>query len=138
MKIYIQEKIVPKYTCKSSQDVYDLMKRERVHLLEREVFWVMALNVKNQVNKLIPISIGTADSAMVHPRDVFRELIVLNASGFIVIHNHPSGVSQPSQADIDLTLRLQKAAATVGIDLVDSIVIGDEEYFSLKEGGLLA
>lgn len=112
--------------------------------LEVEKFWVLCLNRKNNLIKRVEITSGTANSSLVHPREVFREAIRLGASAIIAVHNHPSGDPGPSSADIQVTRQLREAARTVSIDLHDHIIVGDKRvdprglgYYSFRESGLL-
>jgi DNA repair protein RadC len=78
------------------------------------------------------ISIGSLDASVVHPREVFKEAISASAASVIFAHNHPSGVPEASDDDINLTKRLAKAGEIVGIDVLDHIIIGDKNFLSLK------
>ena len=80
---------------------------------------------------------GTVDGAAVHPREVVREALALNAAALIVAHNHPSGVAEPSAADVGITRRLREALALVEVRLLDHLVVGDGTVVSLAERGLL-
>jgi len=108
---------------------------------DREMFIVLGLDTKNKVNFIETVSIGTVNGAMVHPREVFKSLIVGNATNFIVAHNHPSGDVSPSQDDINVTERLKKASELLGISMLDSLIVtGDDsnnKWLSLKEKGYL-
>ena len=104
---------------------------------DREQFVVFGLDTKNKVNFIETVSIGTVNSSIVHPREVFKSLIVGNATSFIVAHNHPTGDVTPSQEDINVTKRLQEVGDLMGIGLLDSLIVtGDinsDLYTSLKE-----
>ncbi len=91
--------------------------------LEQECFWVLAVNSRNQLIGFEMIAKGTAASVEVHPRDVFRYAIRINAVGIIVAHNHPSGDPTPSPEDILLTRRLMDVGKIVGVPVVDHVVI---------------
>lgn len=103
----------------------------------REHFLAMLLDKKNQVLAVRVISIGGLTSSVVHPREVFREAVLASAAAVILLHNHPSGNPNPSEEDVSLTERLAEAGRIMGIDVIDHIVIGDNEYISLKETGLV-
>lgn len=105
--------------------------------LDREYFQAMLLNTKNQVLGRENISIGTLNSSLVHPRELFKVAIRRSAAGIILLHNHPSGDPTPSQEDIKLTKRLKEAGDIIGIDVLDHIVIGDNKFISLKSKGLI-
>ena len=104
---------------------------------DRECFVVLCLNTKNEPTNLSVVAIGALNKAIIHPREVFKTAILSNAASIICAHNHPSGDSTPSQADIDLTHRLYEAGELIGIKVLDHLVIGDGEFTSLKEKGYL-
>lgn len=106
--------------------------------LDREHFWALPLNTKNQLLKAVEVSVGSLNAAIVHPRELFREAVRLSAASVVVVHNHPSGDPSPSAADITLTRRLVKAGDVLGIELLDHVVIGDGgEFVSLRESGVM-
>ncbi|HZK46993.1 MAG TPA: JAB domain-containing protein, partial [Atopostipes sp.] len=72
-----------------------------------------------------------------HPREIFKGAVRYSAARVIIAHNHPSGNTDPSQADLAFTRRIVEAGEMMGIEVIDHIIIGDQEYFSLKEHGLL-
>jgi len=108
---------------------------------DREQFIVLGLDTKNKVNFIETVSVGTVNSSIVHPREVFKSLVVGNATSFIVAHNHPTGDVKPSQEDISVTERLRKTGEIMGIELLDHIIVtGDVNnniYVSLKEKGYI-
>jgi DNA repair protein RadC len=83
------------------------------------------------------LAIGTLNSTVVQPRDVFREAALGAAAAIVVFHNHPSGDPSPSPDDVELTSRLAAAGTLMGIDVVDHIILGDMRYCSFKEMGKL-
>lgn len=103
----------------------------------QECFIVIGLNTKNRVINKHMVSLGTVNSALVHPREVFRPLIQTSASNCIVAHNHPSGDPSPSSEDIKITRQLISAGEIMGIKVLDHIIIGDTSL-SLRESGLCA
>ena len=105
--------------------------------LNQEHFVVLFLNVKNEVLHSRTIFIGSLNSSIVHPREVFREAVKRSAASIICAHNHPSGNPAPSPEDIEVTKRLAEAGKIVGIDLLDHIIIGDHKFLSLKEGDFI-
>lgn len=108
--------------------------------VDREHLVVLALDTKNKINCISTVSIGSLNSSIVHPREVFKVLIEANAGSFIVAHNHPSGDVTPSKEDVNITIRLKECGKLMGIELLDHIIIGDEEsreYMSLKEKGVI-
>ena len=104
---------------------------------DREVFVILALSTKNEVIGINTVSIGTLDASLVHPREVYKPAILLNASSVIVAHNHPSGDPTPSREDRDVSNRLFEAGKILGVDLLDHIVVVAEGYASLKQLGML-
>ena len=80
---------------------------------------------------------GTINAAAVYPREVVKRALALNSAALILAHNHPSGIAEPSRADIDITERLQRALALVDIRLLDHFVVGDGEPVSFAERGLI-
>ena len=103
----------------------------------QEKFISVLLNTKYEIISVQEITKGTLDRSLVHPREVFRTAIKKNSKAVVIAHNHPSGDVTPSQEDIKLTRRLQDAGDIVGIELVDHLIIGDNNYKSLKADDLL-
>ena len=102
-------------------------------MLSQEHFYCLYLNSGKKVIKEKLLFIGTVNYSMVHPRDVFKEAYLLNAVGIICIHNHPSGDITPSKSDINLTLNLKKVGELLGIEIIDHIIIGKDNYYSFLE-----
>jgi DNA repair protein RadC len=106
--------------------------------LDREHFWSLALNTKNQLLRVIEVSVGSLNASIVHPRELFKEAVRLSAASVVVVHNHPSGDPTPSAADVQLTRRLVKAGDVLGIEVLDHVVIGGPgEHASLRDLGLM-
>ncbi|KAA6448733.1 RadC family protein [Bacillus swezeyi] len=110
---------------------------EDMRFLSQEHFVCLYLNTKNQVIHKRTVFIGSLNSSIVHPREVFKEALKRSAASFICVHNHPSGDPAPSREDIDVTRRLGECGQLLGIELLDHIVIGDQKFVSLKEKGYL-
>ncbi len=110
--------------------------RSRLRGKKKEHFLALLLDTRSQLIKVSEISIGSLDTSIVHPREVFKEAISASAASVIFAHNHPSGDPEASEDDIELTKRLAKAGEIVGIDVLDHIIIGDKNYLSLKRQGL--
>lgn len=100
-----------------------------------EVFAAMWLDNKHRVIKFSELFRGTIDGASVHPREVVREAIANNAAAVIFAHNHPSGVCEPSQSDINITKRLKDALDLIGVRVLDHLVVGEGTPVSLAERG---
>ena len=114
----------------SSVDVAELL-MEELRFEKVEHVKLLLLNAKNFVIRIVDISKGGMNSALVEPKEILQEAIKSGIPKIILVHNHPSGDSTPSQADIDLTKRLYSAANILGIQLLDHIVIGDRCYTSI-------
>ncbi len=100
---------------------------------KQEEFHIVCLDTKNQVIDTHQITVGTLDASLVHPREVFRAAIRDAASSIILVHNHPSGDPTPSREDIAVTDRLTNCGKTLGIDVLDHIVLGKKDAVSIRE-----
>ena len=99
---------------------------------------VLMLDTKNRVIGINTVSVGILDSALVHPREVFKPAILCNASSIILAHNHPSGDPSPSFEDQRVTKRIKEAGDLLGIEVLDHVVVGEQGRFcSLKERGMM-
>jgi DNA repair protein RadC len=112
--------------------------------IEVEKFWVLCLNRKNRLKKLVEVTSGTATGSLVHPREAFRAAIQHGATAVVCAHNHPSGDPAPSSADVQVTRRLREAAQAIDIELTDHLVIGNASadpagvgFYSFRNAGLL-
>ena len=103
--------------------------------LDREHFLVCGLDAKHGIIGVNVVSIGSLNLAIVHPREVFKPLILMNACAWIGAHNHPSGDVAPSQEDRVLTSRLRQGADLLGITLLDHLILTDEHYYSFADQG---
>lgn len=120
---------------KTPEDIVALVKN-RLKDKKKEYFLALLLDTRGQLIKISEISVGSLDSSIVHPREVFKEAISASAASAIFVHNHPSGDPEPSEDDIKLTERLAQAGEIVGIDVLDHVIIGDKDFSSLKRKGL--
>src|SRR5690554_8224775 len=111
--------------------------RARLRHRHREVFLCLFLDSQHRVIAEEELFQGTLDGSMVHPREVVRRCLHHNAGAIIFVHNHPSGVAEPSQADISITRRLKHALELVGVRTLDHLVVGDSEVVSLAERGMM-
>ena len=103
--------------------------------LDREHFLVCGLDAKHRIIGINIVSMGSLTLAIVHPREVFKALILMNAAAFICAHNHPSSDPTPSPEDRMLTQRLRQGAEILGITLLDHIVLGEDRHFSFADQG---
>jgi DNA repair protein RadC len=120
----------------SPRDAADLVLRE-LSMADKEHFMIIMLNTKHRVIGKKVISIGHLSGSLVHPREMFKEVIRRSSAAVIVVHNHPSGDPTPSKDDIAVTRRLVEAGQLLGIQVLDHIVVGDNCYVSFREQGLL-
>lgn len=125
-----------KYKIKNPWDIYKYY-MESLRYQYKEIFKVVLLNTKNEIITDVDISIGTLNSSLVHPREVFREAIRRSSNKIILLHNHPSGNCEPSKEDKSITNRLKDCGELMGIEVIDHIIIGDGVYFSFKENMLI-
>lgn len=128
--------IPQKYKVKNPWDIYKYY-MESLRYQYKEIFKIVLLNTKNEIITDVDISIGTLNSSLVHPREVFREAIRRSSNKIILLHNHPSGDIQPSKEDKNVTKRLKECGEIIGIEVMDHIIIGDGVYFSFKENMLI-
>jgi DNA repair protein RadC len=124
-----------KVVVKTPEDVNGVV-GGRLRGKKKEYFLALLLDTRNQLIKVAEISVGSLDSSLVHPREVFKEAISASAAAVIFAHDHPSGDAQASPDDIKLTKRLAEVGELVGIDVLDHIIVGDRKYLSLKREGL--
>jgi DNA repair protein RadC len=111
--------------------------REAVGNDQREFFMVFLLNTRHVTKRIQVISVGSLSASIVHPREVFRFAIRNAAASIILSHNHPSSDPTPSEDDIEITQRLSKVGETVGIEVLDHIIVGGRRFFSFREAGIL-
>ena len=130
--LYSTEKI------KSPEDVLRVI-AEELKTYDREVFAVLNLKTNGQPINLNICSMGTLDTSVVSPREVFKSCILSNSAAFIAVHNHPSGNLTPSQEDRDVTKRLLSCSELLGVKMLDHIIIAGEtgKMYSFKSEGEL-
>lgn len=102
-----------------------------------EQFGIVMLDTKHRVIRIKIVSMGSLDTTVVHPREVFREAAAASAAAIVLFHNHPSGDPTPSPDDLVLTTRMVHAGDIMGIEVVDHLILADQRYFSLVESGRL-
>jgi DNA repair protein RadC len=117
--------------------VYEIMQKllnsEDQFTKDKEHVWVICLNTRNVVIKIELVSLGTTNQSLVHPREVYRRAISINACSIVLVHNHPSGDVEASQEDISVTVRIVEGGSLLGIPLRDHVIIADSGYYSFKE-----
>lgn len=119
---------------RDSRQVAEILTKEMMYE-KREFFMTICLNAKLQIESKSVISIGSLDSAPVHPREVFAPAVKRGAAAVVVAHNHPSGDPTPSPNDIDVTKRLLKSSEILGIKLIDHVIVGNGRFTSMKTEG---
>ena len=120
----------------STSDAMEFCQRHFARLAQdarQEEFHIITLDTKNQIIDTHQITVGTLDASLVHPREVFRAAIKDAASSIILLHNHPSGDPTPSPEDFAVTKRLESSGKTLGIDVLDHIVLGKSSAVSIRE-----
>jgi DNA repair protein RadC len=121
----------PQAKIKNPEDVISAVDK-KLKGKKKEYFLVLLLDTRNRITDILTISIGSLDSSIVHPREVFKEAISASAASVIFVHNHPSGDTEPSEDDIKLTRRLVEVGEILGIEVLDHIIICDNNYLSMK------
>ncbi|HEY3426371.1 MAG TPA: DNA repair protein RadC [Negativicutes bacterium] len=121
---------------RSPQDAANLL-MARLRYETREHFMVLLLSTKHHLLAMPTISVGSLNASVVHPRELFREVLKYPAASVILVHNHPSGDPSPSQEDIALTKQIVEAGRMLNISVLDHVIIGDNKYVSLKEKGII-
>jgi DNA repair protein RadC len=111
--------------------------RHRLGSRPREVFGALFLDAQHRLIAFREIFLGTLDCATVHPREVLRETLALNAAAVILVHNHPSGVAEPSVSDIKITERLRQVLQLIDVRVLDHVVVTTSDAISMAERGLL-
>lgn len=119
-----------KIKIKSPKDVFELLRYECINETKEKIF-VISLNVKLDVIKITKLASGGQTQVSINMKEVFLEPIKLEADSIILVHNHPSGDSTPSESDIEITNRIKKCSDLMGIQFLDHIVIGDGNYTSI-------
>src|SRR5690625_1852494 len=152
IKRYMVEERTKGVIIRSPEDAADYVMQD-MRNLNQEHLVALFLNTKNEIIDRKTIFIGSLNASIVHPRELYREAIKRSSASLIVCHNHPSGSPDPSQEDIHVTRRLAESGESVrnmhvrrwlaecgkivGIELLEHLVIGDQEFVSLKEKGYL-
>lgn len=125
-----------RHVIRNAEDANNLL-MEEMRYLRKEVFKTILLDTKNQVIKIVDISMGSLNSSIVHPREVFSEAVKCGSNSVIFVHNHPSGDPAPSPEDLQTTQRLVNAGNILGIKVLDHIIVGDGRFISFKERDFL-
>jgi DNA repair protein RadC len=135
-KVHLSHRLRRGATLNSPRATRDFLSL-KLGVLDHEVFAVIFLDKRHRVISYSEMFRGTLDGASVHPREVVKEALRLNAAAVILAHPHPSGVAEPSQADEHITGRLKEALALIDVRVLDHIIIGGGDTTSMAERGLL-
>lgn len=120
----------------SAEMAYEVMKPELLDLAHEE-FWIIVLNRANYVMKKIKISEGGFSGTVADPKVIFKKALELNGSNMILVHNHPSGSTNPSEQDIKLTRKLFAAGEMLDLPVLDHLIFTDNNYYSFRDNGIL-
>ncbi|MEW6687317.1 MAG: JAB domain-containing protein [Candidatus Edwardsbacteria bacterium] len=140
MEIKLKEKIVLTTPQEVANTFYQVLKNDNPIDQDKEHFWAVGLNTRNKIKYTELVSLGTLNSSLVHPREIFRLAIFKGVAQLIVIHNHPSGSLEPSEDDLEITKKLVQAGKLLGIELIDHLIIGKNlkhGFLSFKEENIL-
>ena len=131
----VLEKENPITSVSAPTDIYGTIRKYGKK--KQEHFIVICLNGAHQVIKVKVITIGVLNRCLVHPREVFRPAIINNSSAIIIAHNHPSGNTEPSKDDDQITKMLKEAGTILGIEVLDHLIITETKFYSYLEEGKL-
>jgi DNA repair protein RadC len=120
----------------SSQDIFRHFSPTFRHL-KKEIFKIVLLDQKNKIIRDVLVSEGSLTFTVVHPREVFNPAVRDSAASVVFLHNHPSGDPTPSSEDRELTRRLVAAGDLMGIQVLDHLIIGEDQYFSFSDAGYI-
>ncbi|MGO3344333.1 MAG: RadC family protein [Marinomonas sp.] len=135
-KRHLKEQLKRDTVFSSAEHVRNYLSSQLRHS-QREVFAVLFLDSQHRLIRYQELFMGTIDAAAVYPREVVKAALQYNSAAVILAHNHPSGVAEPSQADISITEKIKQALDLVDVRLLDHFVVGDGSPVSLAERGLL-
>ncbi len=134
-----REELEPELKNFDIKDPESVVKAIRASIKDKakEHFKLILLNPRNKIIGISTISIGTLNASLVHPREVFKDAIMHTAASVVLAHNHPSGDPEPSEDDIKITKKLVDSGKILGIEVLDHIIIGKNNFCSFKERGLI-
>lgn len=124
-------------TIRSPKDAAELA-RQFIGDADREICGLIGLDTKNKINGIHIVSIGSLNASIVHPREVLKYCVLANCASYVLFHNHPSGCcASPSPEDCTITDRLKQASEIMGIEILDHLILGESNHYSMKEHGHL-
>lgn len=138
VKLVLDRKLYSDIPLTTPDAVYEVMKRE-LREYDREVFCILNMDTKGHCLNMNVVSMGTINETLISPREVFKSAILSNANHIILLHNHPSGIAEPSQEDIHVTRRMENCGKLLGVPVCDHLIIGgiNGELYSFAEHGLM-
>jgi len=119
----------------SPRQIYEMF--QNLALEAKEHFITLHLDGKNRIACFDRVSVGSLNQTIVHPREIFKTALLSSAAAIVLIHNHPSGDPTPSREDLEITRRIKEAGELLGIRVLDHIIVGNGQFLSMTEGGLL-
>ena len=135
-RVYMNSDNVNKISFNSADSIYNYFFDILVDK-KQEYFYCVYVDTKGKYIDKKCLFVGTINSSVVHPREVFKEAYLLSANGIICVHNHPSGDSSPSKEDINITKKIKEISIIHGIKLIDHIIVGNGNYFSFFDNNML-
>ena len=133
---YLADRVIDKDFIRSSDEVLDYL-QHNLRDKNREVFLVIYLNGRNQILKLEELFKGTLSTSAVYPREVVKRALDNNAAAIVLVHNHPSGNSTPSQDDLAITKKLKEATQSIDVSVHDHLIIAGNDVYSFADHGIL-
>lgn len=135
-RIFLKKDYDKKYILSNSRKIYEYMKYLLINK-KQEYFYCLYVNSRKELIERKLLFMGTVNSSPVHPREIFKNAYLNSASGIICVHNHPSGDIMPSKEDLFLTDNLVKIGKINGIPILDHIIIGNDNYYSMHDSGII-
>ncbi len=135
MRLFVKEKCGFRYYASAPEKVFEEFKD--LANADQETLWMLGMNVKNRVKCKELISLGSLDTAIIYPRMVFKRMLMTDSTSLILVHNHPSGMPEPSNEDIRLTSVIKDGCKLLDMKLLDHVIIGEGTYFSFREKNLM-
>lgn len=135
-RVYMKNDNINKISFNSANSIYKYFLNILVDK-KQEYFYCIYVDTKGKYIDKKCLFIGTINSSIVHPREIFKEAYLLSANGIICVHNHPSGDPTPSKEDINITKKIKEISIIHGIKLIDHVVVGNDNYFSFFDNSML-
>ena len=135
MRLYIKEECSFSTYASEPQSVFEEFRD--LAKADQETLWMLGVNAKNKIMCKEIIALGSLDVAIVYPRIIFKRMLMTDSSSLVLVHNHPSGVPEPSNDDMRLTSIVKDGCKLLDMKLLDHMIIGDGKYFSFRERNIL-